>query len=68
MWIPAAGPPEPRDPEPPAVQRLADDLVAEDERQLRVGQLAVEDVEVGATDAAGADANRHLARPGLGLR
>ena len=32
-----------------------DDLVAEHERQLRLGQLAVGDVQVGATDPAGGD-------------
>ena len=41
----------------------ADDLVAEDERQCRVGQLAVDDVQVGAADAAGPHPDQHLARP-----
>src|SRR5207248_1578218 len=40
----------------------ADDLVAEDEGELRADQLAVEDVEVGAADGAGADFEEHLAR------
>ena len=38
------------------------DLVAGHERQLRVGQLAVDDVQVGAADAAGAHLEEHLAR------
>ena len=47
---------------PAVAVRLADDLVAENERQLRVGELAVDDVQVGAADAAGAHAEQHLAR------
>src|SRR5207248_10114510 len=43
----AARPAEPRHAEPAAVLGLADDLVAEDERQLRPRQLAVGDVAVG---------------------
>ena len=39
---------------------LADDLVAEDERQLRARQLAVDDVQVGAADAAREHAEEHL--------
>ena len=46
---------------------LADHLVAGDERQLRLGELAVDDVEVGATDAAGEHLDLHLAARGLGL-
>jgi hypothetical protein len=46
----------------------SDDLMAEDERQLRFGQLAVDDVQVGPADAAGLDANANLAVPGLGVR
>jgi hypothetical protein len=42
------------------------DLVAEDEGQLGVGQLAVDDVKVRAAHAAGRDAQQDLARPGLG--
>ena len=40
--------------------------MARDERQLRLGQLAVDDVEIGAADAAGLDADPHLPRPGSG--
>ena len=56
----AAGPAEPRDAEPAAVLGLADDLVARDERQLRPVELAVDDVQVGAADAARAHAQQHL--------
>ena len=62
----AARPAEPRHAEPPAVAGLADDLVARHERQLRSRELAVDHVQVGAADAAGADAEKHLARGGLG--
>ena len=37
-----------------------DDLVAEHERQFRIRQFAVDDVEFGAAHAAGADADQHL--------
>src|SRR5690606_21749831 len=47
---------------------LADDLVAEDQRQLRIRQLAVGDVQVGPADPAGAHAQQHLARARLGIR
>ena len=46
----------------------ADDLVPEDERELRVGQLAVDDVEVGAADAARQHPDAQLSRAGLGKR
>jgi DUF177 domain-containing protein len=45
----------------------ADDLVPGDDRQPRAGDLAVEDVQVGPADAAGVDANEHLARSRLGV-
>ena len=38
-----------------------------DQGQLRLGQLAVDDVEVGAADAAGADPDEHLPGPGGGI-
>ena len=44
----------------------ADDFVTGDERQDRVGQLAVNDVQVGATDRAGSHPQPHLARTGFG--
>ena len=66
-----AGPAEPRDadvvadPEPghagPQGRDRADDLVAEHQRQLRIGQVPVSDVEVGATHAAGRDRDEDLA-------
>jgi hypothetical protein len=46
----------------------ADDLVPQDQRQLRLGQLAVHDVQVGAADAAGSDLDQDLARARLGVR
>src|SRR5206468_6892579 len=72
----AVGPTEPRDPHPltdlEALRRLApgldaaDDLVPRDEWQLRLGELAVDDVEVRAADPAGVDADENLPRPWLG--
>ena len=44
------------------------DLVAGHDRPAEVGQLAVDDVQVGAAHAARADAQPHLAGPGLGPR
>jgi hypothetical protein len=41
---------------------VPDDLMAEYERQLRVGQLTVDDVEIGTADAAGCHPDEHLAR------
>src|SRR5690606_3986644 len=42
----------------------ADDLVAGHERQHGLGQLAVDDVEIGATDGAGRDPEQQLAVAG----
>ncbi len=42
----------------------ADHLVAGNDRQPRIGQLAVDDVQIGAADAAGFDANQQPPRPG----
>src|SRR5262249_10972896 len=64
----AVGPPEPRDAEPPSVAGLTHDLVADDQRQLRMRQLAVGHVKGGAADAAGADAQQHLTLPRFRLR
>ena len=50
----------------PALDDPPDDLVAGDERKLRVGQLAVHDVEVGAADAAHVHVDEHLPGAGLG--
>ena len=53
----SVGPAEPRHADaPPLPDDLGDDHVAEDERKLRVRQLAVDDVEIRAADRAGADA------------
>ena len=72
----AAGPAEPWDADTVAgcdrldrrsgLDHFTDDLVSGDERQLRLGELPVDDVEVGAAHAAGADANENVARPRLG--
>ncbi len=40
-----------------------DDLVARDDRQMRIWQFAVHDMQVGATDAASRDLDANLARP-----
>ena len=45
----------------------ADDLVAGNDRQPLVRQLAVDDVQIGAADAAGLDADQQLRRPRRGL-
>src|ERR1051326_7022145 len=57
----AAGPAEPRHADAAAAVVDADDLMSEDERELRVGKLAVSDVEVGAADGAGGNADAELA-------
>src|SRR5438093_1047538 len=46
----------------------ADDLVAQHERQLRVRELAVGDMEIGAAHAARLHGEQDLARTGLGAR
>jgi len=43
-----------------------DHLVARDQWKLRVGQVAIHHVQIGAADAAGPDPDQHLARPRLG--
>ena len=43
------------------------DLVPQNERQLGLGQIAVDDVQVGAADAAGVDLDQDLLRPGNGF-
>ena len=42
----------------------ADNLMSRHDGQLRIGQFAVDDVQVGATDAAGLDPDANLARSG----
>ena len=44
-----------------AVDDLAYDLMAEDERFLDEGKIAFEDVEIGAADSAGEDAEEGVA-------
>ena len=73
----AVGPAEPGDPDPVARHETlgllprrahgADDLVPHHQRQLRLGEVAVEDVEVGAADAAGMNRDLDLAGTGSGL-
>jgi len=43
----------------------ADDLMARDDRHLWVGQLAIDDMQIRAADAAGGHLHANLARPGL---
>jgi hypothetical protein len=45
-----------------------DDLVAGDEWELRLRELAVDDMDVGAADAAGGDLEQDLSGSGLRLR
>ena len=64
----AVRPAEPGNPDAPILaDDSSDDLVAEHERQLRVRQLAVEDVEVGPADAAGLHPDEQLPRPRRGF-
>ena len=73
----AAGVAEPGDADAPADgerggagaagQHLAHDLVAGDQGQLGMRQLAVDDVQVGAADRAGLDPHQDLARAGDGV-
>ena len=44
----------------------SDDLVADDQRQLWLGQLAIDQVEIGAADSAGRHVEAHLTRARLG--
>jgi hypothetical protein len=48
----------------PEVSNRADDLVAENKRELRLGELTVDDVQVGSADAAGAHLQPNLPRAG----
>ena len=74
----AAGPAEPRHPDPVSCAEARDvpphrrdpahDLVAGDQGQHRLGQLAFDHVEVRAADPAGQNPQEHLVRPGRGER
>ena len=46
----------------------ADNLVTENERQFRMYEIAVHDLEIGPADGAGADSNENLAIAQAGLR
>ena len=71
----AAGPAEPGDAdslsfgEPPYARaerrNVPHDLVSRHDRELRLGEVAVHHVEVGAADPAGRDANQDFPRAGL---
>ena len=50
-----------------SLENLADDLMPEHERKLRLGEVAVDDVQVGAAHTARANPKHDLARPGLGV-
>ena len=50
------------------LEHLADDLVAEHQRQLWLGELSVDDVEVGSADAAGLHLELHLTGTRRGFR
>ena len=71
----ATGPAEPRDADAiarreavAALDDLTDDLMAEDERELRAREVAVDDVEIRPADTARADAKQQLTglRDGFG--
>ena len=74
----AAGPAEPRHPDPvadrepvrplPCRDHVADDLVPQDQRQFRVWQLAVDHMQIGAADRAGPHRDEHLPRRGMRFR
>jgi len=71
----AAGLPEPGNPDPltdapavhagPGAQHSADNLVPGNDRQPRLRQFAVDDVQVGATHGASLHVHQELARGGL---
>src|SRR3954447_5718522 len=64
----AVGPAEPRHADPPVGPGdRADDLVPDHERRARHVELAVDDVQVGAADAARVHLDQQLAGPGLGV-
>src|SRR5207245_5363640 len=75
---PAACPVKPGDPYPRPADVLrgarppsldhADDLMTGDERQARERNLPLDNVQIGVTDAAGADADEDLPVFGLGQR
>ena len=73
----AAGPAEPRHADAvaraqagalAAAQHAPDDLVAEDQRQARRGELTVTDVDVGPAGAARQDLEQHVVGTRFGLR
>jgi hypothetical protein len=47
----------------PGLHHRPDDLVAQHQRQLRLVKFAIQDVQVGVADPAGADLEQHLSRP-----
>ena len=49
----------------PRASITTNDLMARYDRQLRLGELAIDDVQIGATHAAGSDLYQHLTEGGL---
>jgi len=74
----AAGVAEPGDADPLAEAQpryarpdrldAADDLVTGDDRRFRIGQVSVQNMQVGATDAAGEHLDPHLALARFAVR
>ena len=50
------------------LRHVAHDLMPRHQRQLGMGQFAIDDVQIGAADAAGPDLHENLPRPGLRRR
>ena len=70
-WAMAAGMAEPRNADALAKVKMcdigadridpSDDLMSRNNRQFRIGQFAIDDMEIGAADAASADTNANFA-------
>jgi hypothetical protein len=52
----------------PALDHFSNDLVAGDQRQFRMGKLAIDDVQIGSTDPARANPDQQLSVVGTGYR
>jgi len=55
-------------PDPPLLDDDADDLVPGHERQFRIGKLAIDDMQIGPADGAGAHRDQQLLRAGMRRR
>ena len=53
---------------PPDGLNTTNDLMAGYDRQLPLGEIAIDDVQIGATDAAGSNPHQYLVRTGLRIR